>query len=239
LYKIDKSTGPTDFIDAMNAPLKHRTLSAAIADRLREEILGGVHASGAQLRQDALASAYGVSRIPVREALFALEAEGLVRMEPHRGAVVTGLTLDEVRDVYDLRALLEPRLLEQSIPRLDAADFAALDRVQTRFAEAIRQLDRAAWGLLNAELHMTMYGKAPAPRSLAIVGSLLQTSERYTRLQLASEAAWLRATSEHAELIALSRARKVGKARALLVRHIETVRDDIEALMRRPSGKGD
>jgi DNA-binding GntR family transcriptional regulator len=61
----------------MSAPLKHRTLSAMIADQLRQSILDGTHPAGAQLRQDALGEAYGVSRIPVREALFQLEAEGL------------------------------------------------------------------------------------------------------------------------------------------------------------------
>ena len=62
------------------APLAHRTLAAGIADRLRQEILDGVHAEGTPLRQDELASAFKVSRIPVREALIQLEGEGLVEI---------------------------------------------------------------------------------------------------------------------------------------------------------------
>ena len=71
--------------DQMKGPLKHRTLSAAIVDQLRQSILDGTYPAGSQLRQDALGEAYGVSRIPVREALFQLEAEGLVRIVPQKG----------------------------------------------------------------------------------------------------------------------------------------------------------
>ena len=88
----------------MKVPLKHRTLSAAIVDQLRQSILDGTYPAGSQLRQDALGEAYGVSRIPVREALFQLEAEGLVRIVPQKGAIVSELSLDEINDVFDLRA---------------------------------------------------------------------------------------------------------------------------------------
>ncbi|KAF0227737.1 MAG: transcriptional [Beijerinckiaceae bacterium] len=215
----------------MDTALKNRTLSAAIADRLRQEILGGVHGAGVQLRQDALAKAYGVSRIPVREALFQLEGEGLVQMVPHKGAVVTGLSPDEVRDVFDLRTLLEVRLLAQSIPALTEDDLAALDALQKTFSDAIARHDRPQWGMLNAQLHLLMYRRAPLPRTMAIVAALLQTSERYTRLQLVTKSAWERAEREHNELIELCRARNAPAACDLLKRHIAIVRSDLEALI--------
>src|SRR5687768_12544890 len=102
----------------MNPLLKHRTLSAAILDQLRKAILDGTYPAGAQLRQDALAETFGVSRIPIREALFQLDAEGLVRIVPQKGAVVSELSVDEIDDVFALRRLLEPRLLAASIPLL-------------------------------------------------------------------------------------------------------------------------
>lgn len=215
----------------MKAPLAFRTLSGAITDRLREDILSGMHPAGSQLRQDALATSYGVSRIPVREALFALEAEGLVQMLPHRGAIVTPLSREEVGDVFDLRVMLEPRLLAASIPFLGEDDFAALDQVQNRFDAAIASGDRAAWGRLNAELHLIMYRKARLPRSLAIVENLLQASERFTRMQLSALAAYERAQQEHAELIRFCRSRHIDAASGLLVRHIDAVRADIEAFI--------
>lgn len=217
----------------MTSDLKHRTLSAAIAERLRQEILSGTHPSGAQLRQDALATAYEVSRIPVREALFQLEAEGLVRIVPHKGAVVTTLSLEEVNDVFDLRVLLEPRLFRPSIPALTKADFTRMDEIQKAFSAAIRARDTRQWGTLNAEFHLALYAGANLPRTLATVTSLLQTSDRYTRVQLSTPAAMKRAEREHAQLVALCRKREVDAACTLLVRHIEAVRTDLVDLLAR------
>ncbi|MCA0317800.1 MAG: GntR family transcriptional regulator [Proteobacteria bacterium] len=211
----------------MTATLKHRTLSAAIVDRLRQSILDGTHAAGAQLRQDALADTYGVSRIPVREALFQLEAEGLVRIAPHKGAIVSELSLDEINDVFDLRCLLEPRMLAQSAPRFTPEDFARLDDIQSKFEAAIARRDVGQWGVLNAEFHMALYERASQPRTRAIVAALLQTSDRYTRVQLSGTSAMGIAEQEHAELIRLCRAGDIDQACRFLARHIESVRADL------------
>ena len=215
----------------MSTDIKHRTLSSAIVERLRQEILNGTHASGAQLRQDALAGTYGVSRIPVREALFQLEAEGLVQIVPHKGAIVTTLSPEEVNDVFDLRALLEPRLFRHSIRALTEENFILLDEIQLKFSTAIRAKDLLAWGKLNAELHTALYSRAQLPQTSSIVSGLLQKSDRYTRVQLSSPAAMKRAEREHAELIALCKKRKVDAACKLLSQHIETVRADLLRLL--------
>jgi DNA-binding GntR family transcriptional regulator len=211
----------------MDGPLLARTLSGAIVDRLRQDILGGAYAPGAQLKQDMLAAAFGVSRIPVREALLQLEAEGLVRIQPHRGAVVTPIAVEEIADVFDLRALLEVRLLRSSVPRLTADHVAEIRRIQRAFAAAISAGDAARWGRLNADFHLALYAAANQPRTLAIVAGLLQVSERHTRLQLSGAPAWRRAEAEHAELVALCAARDTEAAVALMVRHIESVRVDL------------
>jgi DNA-binding GntR family transcriptional regulator len=211
----------------MNARFKHRTLSALIVDQLRQSILDGDHAAGSQLRQDALAEAYGVSRIPVREALFQLEAEGLVRIVPHKGAIVSELSLDEIHDVFDLRGVLEPRLLASSAPLLESSDFDRLDHLQSRFSLSIATNNISEWGELNAEFHIALYARAPQPRSQTIVASLLQTSDRYTRVQLSSPAAMEKAEREHAELIALCRKKRTDDACRFLLKHIEDVRKDL------------
>ncbi|MGL4325183.1 MAG: GntR family transcriptional regulator [Beijerinckiaceae bacterium] len=213
-------------------PLPHRTLSAAIIDRLRQDIFEGRHAAGAQLRQDALADAYGVSRIPVREALFQLEAEGLVRMLPHKGAVVTGLSRAEIDDVFDLRVLLEARLFAASAPALTDQDLTQLDSTQTAFSQAMASGDRARWGEHNAAFHASLYARANLPRTQSIVTALLQTSDRYTRIQLATPQAWQRAEREHREIIRLCRGKEFAAGHALLVAHIQQVRDDLVTLLR-------
>lgn len=215
----------------MTTDLKHRTLSSAIAERLRQEILNGSQPSGAQLRQDALAAAYGVSRIPVREALFQLEAEGLVQIAPHKGAIVTPLSPAEINDVFDLRVLLEPRLFRNSIPAMTDEDFEALDAIQQKFSTAIRTRDLSAWGKVNADLHTALYARAQLPQTASIVAGLLQKSDRYTRVQLSTPAAMKRAEREHAELVALSRKRQADAACELLRQHIESVRTDLLRLL--------
>jgi DNA-binding GntR family transcriptional regulator len=217
----------------MTLALKHRTISSAISTQLRDAVLSGAYPSGAQLRQDALAAQFGVSRIPVREALLQLEAEGLVQIVPHKGAVVAGLSLAEIDDVFELRLLLEVRLLKRSAPLLTDEDFADLDRIQLAFGEAIRGKDAARWGVLNAELHAALYRRADLPRTAGIVANLLTASERYTRIQLSGRTAWQRAQAEHGELIELCRARKTDAACALLERHITAVHRDLAAMMMR------
>lgn len=205
----------------------HRTLSSAISEQIRQEILSGKHPAGSQLRQDALAASFGVSRIPVREALIQLESEGLVQILPHKGAIVTPLVLDEINDVFDLRVMLEVRLLKAACPKMTAETFVKLDAIQDSFAAAIASNDIRRWGELNAEFHLALYADANLPRSLQFVTGLLQTSDRYTRLQLSSKEALLRAQSEHKKLIKLCKDGRTKDACALLVSHIEAVRADL------------
>ena len=216
----------------MKAGLQHRTLAAAIAEQLRQAILAGDFAAGSQLRQDALAAQFGVSRIPLREALFQLEAEGLIHIEAHKGAVVLGFARDEIDDVFELRLLLEPRLLARSIVRMTSSDYEEVERLDVAFDTAIAQKDIARWGQLNAQLHMSLYRHAALPRTLAVVVALLQSSDRYTRLQLNRDAALTRAQREHRKLIALCRAGDASVACAYLASHIEAVRKDIHRLLK-------
>ena len=217
----------------MKPRLGHRTLSAAIVEQLRRDILDGTYAAGEQLRQDALAASFQVSRIPVREALFQLEAEGLVLIEPHKGAIVSAFSLEEIDDVFDLRMLLEPRLLAQSAPLLTPQDFAETSKLDAEFKGAIAAQDVAQWGQLNARYHLALYRHAQLPRTLAIVTSLLQTSDRFTRLQMNRAPALSRAETEHRKLLRLCQEGKVAQACDHLVAHIERVRQDLHALLGR------
>lgn len=216
----------------MKTFLGHRTLSAAIVEQLRNDILDGTYSAGEQLRQDALATTFQVSRIPVREALFQLEAEGLVLIEPHKGAIVSSFSLEEIDDIFDLRVLLEPRMLAQSAPLLTPQDIAEVSTLGDQFKGAIAAQDIAQWGQLNARYHLALYRHARQPRTLAIVTSLLQTSDRFTRLQMNRAAALSRAESEHRKLLRLCQEGKVPQACDHLVAHIEKVRRDLHALLK-------
>lgn len=109
-----------------------KTRAQYVADDLRHRILSGEFKGSMQLRQDALADDYGVSRIPVREALLTLESEGLVVFHPHRGAFTTELSVTMIRELFDLRVLLETHLLQYALPNmtpeiLDSAEATLLE----------------------------------------------------------------------------------------------------------------
>jgi DNA-binding GntR family transcriptional regulator len=211
----------------MSSKLKHKTLSSVLITEIRQAILSGKFVGGTQLRQDALAETYGVSRIPVREVLLQLEAEGLVKITPQKGAIVSELSRAEIDDVFGLRAVLEPRLLLSSAPFLNEKDLDDLDERQAGYVRAIAAGERDDYGRLNADLHMAMYHRAEMPRSQQIVASLLQTSDRYTRLQLSNKKAMEKAMLEHAELISLIRSREFEITAKLLATHISSVREDL------------
>ncbi|QIB34293.1 GntR family transcriptional regulator [Ancylobacter pratisalsi] len=224
----------------MTPILQHRTLSAAILDQLRKAILDGTYPAGTQLRQDALAATFKVSRIPIREALFQLDAEGLVRFVPQKGAIVSELSADEINDVFELRCLLEPRLLARSIPNLGRDDFTQFGTFHTQMVAATATQDLSRWGQLNADFHMALYGHAGQPRTLSIVHSLLQSSDRYTRVQLSDATGsgmdgMQRAMSEHTELIDLCRSGAIEKACAFLRQHIASVHEDLLRAIERGS----
>src|SRR5579859_2538741 len=105
-----------------DSAIPRQSLTSAVADKLRDQIIRGEIPEGAQLRQDAIATQFQVSRIPVREALRQLDAEGLIAIVPNRGAIVPALSPDDVEELFAIRALLEPEILKHSTPRLTEND---------------------------------------------------------------------------------------------------------------------
>jgi DNA-binding GntR family transcriptional regulator len=205
------------------------TVAERAADELRRKIMSGELPEGFQLRQDALAAEFGISRIPVREALVQLEGEGLVRIVPHKGAVVSELSVDEISELFMLRGLLEPLLLKKSAPKLTSADFAELDAILAEYQRELHAQHQSRWGELNTRLHDVLMSRADQPRTMTIVTSLLQQTDRYTRLQLSlSTESCRRAEEEHAELVRLCKIGDVRGAAALLKKHIEHACKELE-----------
>jgi DNA-binding GntR family transcriptional regulator len=213
-------------------PQFRQTVTGAAVAELRRRILSGSVVGGEALRQDALAKEFGISRIPIREAFHQLAAEGLVTLHPHRGAVVTALSAEDIAELFDLRAMLEPDLIRRAVPRLLESDFAIAEGILKDYATAIRKRDLDAWGELNTEYHLSLYRAAGRSQTIELVRVLLANTDRYTRVQLAmSEGATTRARQEHAELLALCRARDADGAAKLTLDHVLAVRHDLLQLL--------
>ena len=201
----------------MNRPIERRTVAAEAAEILRQRILSGEIQAGQPIRQEQIAQELGVSRIPLREALKQLEAEGFVTIAPHKGAVVSSLSADEADELFALRLQLERWLLREAIPRLTAADFAKLDRIieESRAPDSL-----ARWGELNWQFHEVLYHPAERPLSIRFLKRIHDSLDRYLRLQIAVTRDWDRAYQDHQRLVALSREGNADAAVALLERHI-------------------
>ena len=128
--------------------------STRVAAYLREAILGGELRPGDRIRQEEIAERLGASRLPVREALRMLEAEGLTEHEAHKGARVPRLSQHEVDVIYRMRERLEPLALVESLPQLDAADHERLEEVQQRIED---NDDLEKFLDLDREFHMLTY----------------------------------------------------------------------------------
>jgi DNA-binding GntR family transcriptional regulator len=201
----------------MNRPIERRTVAAEAAEILRQRILSGELRAGQPIRQEQIAQEMGVSRIPLREALKQLEAEGFVTIAPHKGAVVSTLSAEEAEELFALRLQLEDWLLRDAIPRMQEADFAHLDAI---IDESRAPDNLARWGELNWQFHEALYRPAGRPLSLRFLKRIHDNLDRYLRLQIAVTRDWDRAYRDHQDLVALSRERNVEAALALLKDHI-------------------
>jgi len=126
----------------------YKTRTQLVVETLREKILSGEIKAGQPLRQAALAEELNVSRIPVREALLQLEAEGLVAFEPHKGATATELNVEQVDELFELRAMLEADLLAASIPHITDESLDEATDLLSRLDKALGK-ENAANGLFK------------------------------------------------------------------------------------------
>jgi DNA-binding GntR family transcriptional regulator len=155
-------------------------------EALREAIISRRFDFGEPLRQEDLADAFGVSRLPVREALRRLEAEGLVVMRPRRGYFVASFSSEEIEEVFDMRALLEARAAYLATARRGAADVEELEeRLRIMEVEAARDpLDPAAFAAANSEFHERLFTTSGRVLHCRMLRVLRTSGDRYTRMSV-------------------------------------------------------
>ncbi|MFB9619396.1 GntR family transcriptional regulator [Brooklawnia cerclae] len=197
-----------------------------MAGELREQILSGERAPGSRLGQEVLAAEFGASRMPVREALRALEAEGLVTIKSHSGAWVTGLDEEEFEQVYRLREAVEPMVIIESIPRLtdDQIGEAA------RLADEIERTGGAgglnAFMRLDREFHLLTYAGAGWSYLNELVTRLWNTTQPYRRelVRQMPEDSFRATCAEHALIVDALQRRDVRAGAGVVQLHIHRTR---------------
>lgn len=203
-----------------------------IATSLRNEILHGQMRSGQPLRQDEIAARFGVSKIPVREALVTLSAEGLVTFIRNRGAFVSFLSAAEADELYFMRIALETAILQRAIPHLT---IAALDHA----AAVLEQIDHESniihWSGLNWEFHQTLYRPAGLPNLLQQIKTLHVNLSRYLVLYLSEMDFQSVSQIEHRALLHACRQGAVSNAHQLLTKHLQSASLQLTTFLSRSS----
>ncbi|ABE54668.1 transcriptional regulator, GntR family [Shewanella denitrificans OS217] len=213
-------------------PIVHQTRTQVVLKVIREWILSGQIKGGEPLRQSYIAQKLNVSRIPVREALVQLDAEGLVNFEPHKGATATLLSVEQVTELFELRAMIEVDLLAKAIPNLQDVHLIKAQSVLDQLELAFKlESSVATWSELNRQFHTCLYQAANRPHTLEVVQGLNIHSDRYIRLQLLHTGGIPTAEREHRALLELCQCKDIAGASELLHQHIIGALAAIKALV--------
>ena len=201
----------------VSGPIPAHLARSVIEETLRSAILDGRIPCGTALRQQDLADLFGVSRMPVREALRQLEAQALLNVIAHKGAVVAPLVQGDAVETYALRILLESEALRLSIPLLDKADFEEAAR---HIDDMETEHDYTEIGRLNRLFHMSLYSKAPNRRLLSLIEEGLNEEERFLRFNLEAMGLGKLSQDDHRALLRAAEDRNIERAVKMLENHL-------------------
>lgn len=201
--------------------------SEAAARSLREDILSGAIPAGTRLGEAELADRLSVSRTPVREALSRLSAEGLVELQPNRGARVMSWGRDELRRIFELRLQLEPYAVRQAVSNLGAADLATLDelaRTMHRHGRPGKQQDLDAIVELNRQFHGLFIDRAENPPLASALRAVTHAAVVHQNFHDYAPDALARSLAHHTEMVAAARAADPEWAEAIMRAHLHNAR---------------
>jgi DNA-binding GntR family transcriptional regulator len=193
-----------------------------VYEALREKILSGVYAPGSRLILSRLANEHEMSFIPVREALQRLEGERMVRSERNRGATVTELSIDDMRDIYETRLILEDAAIRAATASIDERQLERAERALERMgASFLEGHDRQAYAW-HQEFHFALYEPAGSAWTLHLIRLLWTSAERYMRLAASVRPEAEQFVAEHAEILRAVQAGDADEAAERLADNLRT-----------------
>lgn len=216
--------------------VERQSLSGQIVGELRRRIVAGELPEGAPLRQERLAAELGASRVPLREAIRQLEAEGLVTTELHKGTVVSSLSPAEIEELFEIRMQIETWLFGLAIPLMAETDFRA---AEAAIEEASATGSVGGWGELNWRFHGALYAASGRHIALRLLKTVHDNANRYINLQLAVAAEDVEnELVDHRRLVAFARTRDVEGGVGLLRDHIGKVAQNLTRSIEDGRGRG-
>lgn len=204
------------------------TSAVRVREQLQDAILEGVLKPGERLRAEALAQRFGTSRTPVREALLQLEAQGLVEVEPNRGAVVRAFDRADLLDLYEVRALLEPAAAARAARNIGERD---IERLQANCDQADAAGDDAEVQIaLNEEFHRIIGDAAGSPRLAVAMRAVAGIPRGFREVFWHSEEQRAESLLCHRRLVTAFRTRDAQLAEAVMRMHILGAVSFLEAI---------
>jgi DNA-binding GntR family transcriptional regulator len=177
------------------------TIQESVADRLRDLILSRYFRPGERLVQSEIAEQLGVSRTPIREALYELASDGLIVLAPHKGASVAAFSLEDLKDIYSVRIPLEGYGAYLATQNVGPKEFTQLQTLIGRMGELFRGGDR--WQLLevNREFYATFYAMSGRKRLHDLIMKHLDMAGLYRRMAFSVDDHYASTVTDHAELL--------------------------------------
>ena len=196
--------------------ISFKTKSVAVYDAIRKEIVDGKLKPGQKIVMRSLAKQFGLSEIPVREAIRKLESDGFVEFTPHVGAVVTTIDEKEFVETYLIRIELEALATRLAVPHVTAEDIAYLVKKNREMELSLKRNQPEKLGALNKDFHLRIYRAAPFPHLFKLIDELWEKMERTQSVFACVPERSAESIAEHSEIIEALRARDLAAAETLV-----------------------
>lgn len=210
----------------LGEPVEHRQLKDSVYLKLRQEIVTATLPPGYVLREAELAARFGVSKTPLREAFVRLEKDGFVQIAPYRSAVVTGYSQQDLREIYEVRELLEGLCAREAAVNIATEDLAALSRTVRDSAAAFEAGDTGRLTALLDEFDVVLYAQSRNGRITAMLENIRDHVIRIGRLTVAIPGRMGTSVREHQAIYEAIVQRDGPRAETLMRQHIRSVMAD-------------
>ena len=199
-----------------------RLMSDKLAHVLRENIVAGNIQPREKISENQLAKALNVSRPPIREAFRVLATEGLITLVPRKGAFVSELSIREVKEIYEMKSMMESFATRLAIPVLDEDEISKIDRILNLMEDNIEKDNFEEIQRLNIDFHQRIVEMSKNQKLVQFYQSIILPIRRYQRLGLSAPSSWKISLTEHRNILKAIRARNIELAERLTREHTMT-----------------
>lgn len=196
--KVPRTTSAVRSPENFQHPL---TAQEAVLAQLRSEILSGDLPPGSSIRQDAIAQRLGFSRVPVREALKTLEGENLVTYLPRRGYSVTELNYEELKEIYNIRRLLEGEAIRLALVKMTDEDIERVEQASREVEAASASGELNELTIANRRYHFALFEPSGQQQLIRIIRNLWDASDAYRYLYFIGNENRALINREHREIL--------------------------------------